>query len=122
MRSAYDPETFRREAHAIVDQLADHLVRASAGELPVLPPAGPRASIAAWDCSFEGGADPLALFQRVIDGSNHLHHPGFVGHQVTAPVPIAGLAELVSGILNNGMAVYEMGPVSSAMELSLIHI
>ncbi|EAU68582.1 L-2,4-diaminobutyrate decarboxylase [Stigmatella aurantiaca DW4/3-1] len=58
--------------------------------------------------------------ERVLSTSNHLHHPRYIGHQVTAPLPVASLCDLVSSLLNNGMAVYEMGPASSAMEHSVL--
>ncbi|MBX3228675.1 MAG: aminotransferase class V-fold PLP-dependent enzyme [Labilithrix sp.] len=117
MLRGYDPEAFRREAHAVVDLLADHLARLGTtdGEA-VVPWKEPSAQVAAWQSDFEGGADAQALFARVVAESTHLHHPGFVGHQVTAPLPLAALASFVSGFLNNGAAVYEMGPVSSGME------
>lgn len=87
--------------------------------MPVLPDRRPEDALAAWPGEFPGepGAERLdELFARVVEGSNHLHHPHYVGHQVTAPLPTAALAGLVSSLLNNSMAVYEMGPVSAAME------
>lgn len=114
MHAAYDPELFRQQAHAIVDRLADHLRDVSA--LPVMPNVPPRDNVAAWASDFRGGLDAVELFTRVIRESTHLHHPGFVGHQVTAPLPLTAIAELVAGFLNNGAAVYEMGPATTAME------
>lgn len=113
MRAEYDAETFRKNAHAIVDQLAEHHAESPG---PVVPWVAPPAQVEAWHDEFQGGADPVALFERVIAGATHLHHPGFVGHQVTAPLPVTAIASFVSGYLNNGAAIYEMGPVSSAME------
>lgn len=113
MRTEYDAEEFRKRAHAIVDRLADHHAQSPG---PVVPWREPRAQVEAWQDDFQGGADPIALFERVIAGATHLHHPGFVGHQVTAPLPVTAIASFVSGYLNNGAAIYEMGPVSSAME------
>lgn len=115
MVDGYDAEHFRRAAHAVVDLLADHLARRGAGEA-VVPWREPSEQVAAWEDDFRGGVDPCALFARVIAASTHLHHPGFVGHQVTAPLPLAAIATFVSGFLNNGAAVYEMGPASAAME------
>jgi L-2,4-diaminobutyrate decarboxylase len=60
------------------------------------------------------------LFERVLAQSHHLHHPRYVGHQVTAPLPEAALADLVSSLLNNGTAIYEMGPVSTIMERHVV--
>ena len=61
-----------------------------------------------------GQLTALELFQRVIKQSIRLHHPGFLGHQISPAAPVAALSGLVSDLLNNGMGVYEM--------LSLIHI
>jgi L-2,4-diaminobutyrate decarboxylase len=113
MRTLYDAEEFRKHAHAIVDRLADHHAKSPDS---VVPWRDPRAQVEAWQDDFRGGAEPIALLERVIAGATHLHHPGFVGHQVTAPLPLTAIAAFVSGYLNNGAAVYEMGPVSSAME------
>lgn len=114
IRAGYDSELFRRNAHAVADMLAEHL--ADVGALPVVPWVEPKESVAAFADDFRGGADPIELFSRVIRRATHLQHPGFVGHQVTAPLPVTAIASFVSGLLNNGAAVYEMGPVATAME------
>ncbi len=117
---AFDPRAFRSEGRKLIDLLADYLEQAAAGrELPVLPPARPAESLAAWAGALPekpGSVSLEDLFARVLAGSIHLHHPGYVGHQVTAPLPVAALAEMASALLNNGMAVYEMGPVATALE------
>jgi L-2,4-diaminobutyrate decarboxylase len=125
LRDAFDPERFRAEGHRAIDLLADYLARALAGAagLPVLPwrPLGELR--AEWPSEFASGSsgdDVAALLPRVLAGSTHLHHPRYVGHQVTSPLPVAALWEMVSALLNNGMAVYEMGPVGTAMERGLL--
>src|SRR5262249_61696115 len=45
-----------------------------------------------------------------------LQPPRYVAHQVTAPLPSSALVLLASALLNNGTAVYEMGPVSAPLE------
>jgi len=123
LHRAFDPEVFRRDGHAAVELLAGYL-RAALEErgLPVLPWAAPQASLEAWPCEFpdRGGTPFEELVERTLAGSIHLHHPRFVGHQVTAPLPLAALAELVGALLNNGMAVYEMGPAATAMEHAVV--
>ncbi len=119
---AFDPDTLRRQGHALVDALADYLAAARRGEPPVLPWREPDAQAAAWPPEFpEEPAEELApLLGRVVAESTHLHHPRFTGHQVTAPLPAAALAELVSALLNNSGAVYEMGPAAGAIEHALV--
>jgi len=119
---AYDPESFRALGHRAVDALADHLALAQSRDLPVLPWREPADALLDWPADFsrEGGADPMALVTKVLAGSHHLQHPRYVGHQCSAPLPLAAVLGAVADLLNNGSAVYEMGPVSTAMEHSLI--
>ena len=124
MRAAFppfDPETFRAEGHALVDRLADYLRAATSAEpgLPVLPWAEPEALAAQWPADFDRPRALGEIFERVLAGSNHLHHPRYLGHQVTAPLPLAALCGLVDGLLNNANAVYEMGPVVTVLERNL---
>ena len=108
--SPFDPETFREQGRSLVDHLADYLHRALLGELPVRPWRPPTELDAAWETPFSEAPDShpralRALLARVVAESNHLHHPRYVGHQVTAPLPAAALADLASALLNNSMAV-----------------
>lgn len=123
MANAYDPEAFRALGHEVVEMLADYLARAQSGACgPVLPWQEPDAMRAAWRLpeAPNGGEEPLALLRRVVDEANHLHHPGYIGHQVSAPLPLAALCDLVASFLNNGMAVYEMGTSATAMEQEVV--
>ncbi len=129
--SALEAEGFRQMGHAVVDLLADYLAQATrAGAenpMPVLPHADPNAMAERWATDFSfvdlAGTETdrlVKLLQQVLAGSNHLHHPRYLGHQVSAPLPVTALCEMVAGLLNNGTAVYEMGPVSTAMERAVI--
>jgi L-2,4-diaminobutyrate decarboxylase len=121
--AAYDAERFRRQGHQLVDQLADYLARATRGDaLPVLPWAAPEENVARFPATFpEEPTGELSPFMaRLLEASHHLHHPRYVGHQVTAPLPMAALCDFVSALLNNSMAVYEMGPAATAMEHSVV--
>ena len=119
---SFDAEIFRRQGHALVDQLADYLAQATrGGRMPVLPWVEPNALVPQWPADFpeEPRRELGGLLERVIAQSNHLHHPRYVGHQVTSPLPFGALGEFASTLLNNAMAVYEMGPVGTAMERNL---
>jgi len=122
VRAAFDAGTFRAQGHALIDQLADYLARATRGALPVLPWVEPGDQLARWPGDFpaEPAGDLTALVTEVINASHHIHHPRYVGHQVTAPAPLIALTELVGALLNNSMAVYDMGPASTAMERRVV--
>lgn len=120
LRAAFDPDAFRRTGHAFIDALADYLARAMAGPpLPVLPPTPPGALLAQTPAA-QTPRDALDTLREVLERSNHLHHPRYVGHQVTPTLPTAALFELVAAVLNNSMAVYEMGPLATTMERRLL--
>jgi L-2,4-diaminobutyrate decarboxylase len=120
--AAYDAERFRSQGHALVDQLADYLASATRGAMPVMPPEPPAENLARFPATFpeEPAGELQPFIQRVLAASHHLHHPRYVGHQVSAPLPLAALCDMVSALLNNGMAVYEMGPAATAMETHVL--
>jgi L-2,4-diaminobutyrate decarboxylase len=124
LAAAFDPQLFRALAHRTVDQLAEYLEQAMhGGNLKVLPYQPPEELLAKWSGDFPKRAEITQfpdLLRRVLDDSNHLHHPHYVGHQVTAPLPLAAITDMVAGLLNNGMAVYEMGMAATAMERRLL--
>ncbi|MDF1836747.1 MAG: pyridoxal-dependent decarboxylase [Planctomycetota bacterium] len=122
LEKAYDPETFRELGHRLIDRVADYLKRARARELPVLDMPEPGAMMEAWPSEFpdRGDGQIVERLQRFIEQANHLHNPGFVGHQVSAPLPAAVLCDMIGSLLNNGMAVYEMGPSQTAAELHVV--
>ncbi|MGE3171020.1 MAG: aspartate aminotransferase family protein [Planctomycetota bacterium] len=118
----FDPAGFRALGHRFVDLIADHLEHTAAPDGRVLdlpPPAERLASVPPLPVV---GAPPTAeaLLHRLLAESNRLHHPRYMGHQVCPPQPVLALFELANAVLNNGMAVYEMGPVQTAMELRAV--
>ncbi len=118
-------ERLRDLGHRLVERLADHLEHAAAGELPVLAPADPaRLADLLGDLPVEPPTDPGVcldeLVDRVLEHSNHVHHPGYVGHQVSPPLPEAAVVELMVALLNNGMAIYEMGQLQTVTEERLV--
>ncbi len=118
LTQAYSSEHFRNEAHQLVDVLADYLTKAQNQTLEtVIPYRLPQENLQFWQEDFEQGkGDPISFFEKVIEQSTHLHHPRYMGHQVSPPLPMAALTGLLTGLLNNGMAVYEMGLVSNPLE------
>jgi L-2,4-diaminobutyrate decarboxylase len=123
LHDAYAPEAFLVKGHALLDLLGQYLAEARSGlSMPVMNPVAPESATSAWELpeSPEGGADPIALLGKILAQANHLHHPGYLGHQVAAPLPLAALTDLVMALLNNSSAVYEMGPVAMPVERAVV--
>ncbi|WP_046243757.1 pyridoxal phosphate-dependent decarboxylase family protein [Hymenobacter terrenus] len=118
LANAYSAAAFRQQGHALVDLLADHLERAQAGTDPILTYHDPADQLAHWQADFNQPpiTDLLPLFAELVQRSIHVHHPGFMGHQVAPPLPLAALTGLLAGVLNQGQAVYEMGMSANALE------
>jgi L-2,4-diaminobutyrate decarboxylase len=123
LNHTYDSEEFRHQGHELIDILADYLREAAArSEMPVLRNVEPDDLVE--EFSFDNPANkdlPLSGFiSKVIASMNHLHHPRFVGHQNTPPLTAGIIAQMCTTLLNNGVAVYEMGPAAMAAERNVI--
>ncbi|MCH2183355.1 MAG: aminotransferase class I/II-fold pyridoxal phosphate-dependent enzyme [Mariniblastus sp.] len=119
IRRAYDPERFRQAGHQLVDELADHLAATLPGtELPVLPWQTPEQAYEQVQKLVDQDAE--TLFSATLLHTIRLHHPHYAGHQITPPAPVAALAGLLSDLVNNGMGVYEVGLLGTAMERYVI--
>lgn len=117
LNKAYNPEAFRKMGHQLVDQLADYLKNVIGDtNMPVMNWSEPNKQYDQWKDYLIKDKDFSSFVDDLILDSIHLHHPKYMGHQVSAPAPITALAAMVTSLLNNGMAIYEMGPVSSALE------
>ena len=88
----------------------------------VLPSEDPNARLEMWRQEMQKGSDAQNglvrgdLVSRVLERSNHLHDPRYAGHQVAVPLPELAWITAATALLNNGMAIDEMGPASSPME------
>lgn len=123
VKEVYNPEIFRQKGYKIVDMLANYLEKAVNGKQDyVLPAISPDEMLNKWSGEFP--QKPLNntedVLNQLFEQSNHLHNPAYIGHQVTAPIPEAALIDTVSSILNNGNAIYEMGPAITIIEKKVI--
>ena len=118
IQKAFSPESFREQAHQMVDLLADYLSESQNRENQAIPFQSPEENLAFWEADFAEGINenPAVFFKKVIEKSTKLHNPRYMGHQVGVVAPIAATASMLSALLNNGMAVYEMGLVSNPLE------
>ena len=130
IRLAYDPALLRTTGQRLVEQLASHLAAVEASSGNVLNWTAPRDNIARagriadeWDGT--AGPEQLAarfesLVGEMLSRGHNLHDPRYVGHQVPAPIPLAGLFDAVGSVTNQVMAIYEMGPWATSVEQAMV--
>jgi L-2,4-diaminobutyrate decarboxylase len=120
LSKGYEAAAFRKLGHEIIDYLADYLDQANSSEgIPANRQFDPDVLYDEMkQMPFKGKS--LELFQKVVDESVHLHSRKYMGHQISPTLPVAALAGLVSDFINNGMGVFEMGTLGTAMEKSVV--
>ena len=108
----------------MVERLAEYLAESQARRKDfVLPYTPPEERLVYWKSRLKekGGVEAGALWkanmlEEVLAQSNRLHDPRYAGHQVAVPLPQLAWLQAATALLNNGMAIDEMGPASSPME------
>ena len=115
IQDAYSPEKFKRQGYEMIDLLAEYLTEAQSNTTAkTINFQEAHALYDAWKTT--PPQTLLQTYRQVLKHSNHLHFPKYVGHQVTAPAPTAALAALFAALINNGMAIYEVGNAATVLE------
>lgn len=118
----WDEAGWIEAASAAARRLAGHVAAAEAGRGPAAaqPPPGEvarRLGLRRWIA--EGGMDApafAAFLDEYLACGTNVHHPGALAHQVAAPDVGAALADLLHGVLNNPMSIYEYGAAAATIE------
>ena len=66
-----------------------------------------------------GGIQPESakeFIQTYLANSQRMHHPRYIGHQVSSSHLASGIADMIHGVINNAMGIYEMGPSAAVIE------
>ena len=114
-----DPEAFRREAHRVVDWLADYFAHPE--RYPVLSRARPGEVRDALPARAPESGEPFdrifADFEQiVVPGLTHWNHPGFFAYfAITASGP-GVLAEMLSAGLNVQAMLWRTSPAATELE------
>ena len=118
----WDTAAYERLAASAVAAVARYVEESQSAGVPIVsPPPLPelidRLELRA--LAREGGLDGERFepwLRRVLENTTRLHHPAEIAHQVGAPDVPAAVADLVHGVVNSPMSIYEMGPAAHAME------
>lgn len=121
LKQAYDSVLFNEQGHDLVEMITQYLKNTTgANSDRVIPWTKPDQEYDFWKTFLKSKPSTSSFFKTVLSRSIHTHHPKYIGHQVAPTVPVSALATLLSAQLNNGMAVYEMGAASTALERLVI--
>ncbi|MCC1483527.1 pyridoxal phosphate-dependent decarboxylase family protein [Winogradskyella immobilis] len=116
LQNAYNPESFRKDGHLLIDKLANHLNDSfNNTNKKTLFWAPPEDELTYWKDYLENETSE-SFFDNLIQHSINLHNPKYIGHQISPTLPLMGLTGLAMSILNNGMGIYEMGVAGTAIE------
>jgi len=119
IRKAYNADKFREEGHQLVELLADYLEHSqNRQDVPISALIEPRKMLEQLEIDLSKPTlEPIAaLFRPILEQTTHLQHPRYVGHQVSSPIPLSGLAEMVTGVTNASGSIYEMSAAGAAMD------
>ncbi len=116
----YDPDVFKKAGEQLIADLSTHILNTTQEKnKKTIEWNMPEKELEFWRDFLKDG-NKQDFFREVLKRSIHTHNPKYVGHQVAASAPITILSGMVSALLNNGMAVYEMGMSSTAIERTVI--
>ncbi len=114
--AVYSPEDFNNRGHKLIELLTQHLdEKLNEKSAQAIQWNEPDEELRFWKDFLKNG-DEERLFSEITKRTTYVHHPKYIGHQVSPAAPITALTGMISSLLNNGMAVYEMGMSSSAIE------
>ena len=120
LQKAYEPESFKKNGEQMVELLYQHLQNVlGSKQEKVINWEKPNTEFLFWKAHLKS-ANPESLFKTILAHSIHIHHPQYIGHQVCPPLPLTTVSSMLTSMLNNGSAVYEMGMASSALEKLII--
>lgn len=126
IRLAYDPEFLKANGVELIELLANHLagVQERHGAVlnwrdPVLNAQAAADALTSPNASTERFVE---LAKQVFDSGQNLHHPRYIGHQVPASIPLAGLFDAIGSVTNQVMAIYEMGPWATSVERAMVDV
>jgi L-2,4-diaminobutyrate decarboxylase len=120
LQKAYNFDDFEQSGQHLIEQLSGYLQGQQLAESPANNWQAPDKELIFWqNYQFK---DINSFVDDLLNHSIHVHNPKYMGHQVAVSAPLAVLSNLISGLLNNGMAVYEMGQAATTIEKCIVDL
>lgn len=125
MRS--DPNDFHAIIQVVNDALEGYIAESRKGEIKIgnqIPASNLADKLQVKKWISEGGLNSQNV-QEFLDPylkhSQRMHHPHYIGHQVSVPHLASGVSDFIHGAINNPMAIYEMGPSAAVIEKTMVN-
>nr|WP_298999228.1 aminotransferase class I/II-fold pyridoxal phosphate-dependent enzyme [uncultured Allomuricauda sp.] len=116
LHQLFDTTDFKQRSAQLIDLISNHLEKTlNEPNKKTLSWNPPDNELRFWNDFLENGNE-ADFFEEILKRTTHTHNPKYVGHQVGVTAPITLLSGVLSNLLNNGMAVYEMGMAPNAIE------
>ncbi|MEM6893296.1 MAG: aminotransferase class V-fold PLP-dependent enzyme [Bacteroidota bacterium] len=120
LQVVYDSQNLQETGEKLLGLISNHLEQTTSGKKShTLVWNEPEKELEFWK-RFLNSGDTNDFFPEILKRTTHTHHPKYVGHQVGVTAPLTVLTGMLSNLLNNGMAVYEMGMSPNAIERIVI--
>ena len=120
LQKAYNFTEFEQNGKQLIEQLATYLNRQQLSASKANNWQAPDKELDYWK-NYEF-RDLNSFVDDLLDHSIHVHNPKYMGHQVSVSAPLSVLSNIIIGLLNNGMAVYEMGKAANAIEKCVVEL
>jgi len=120
-------EDFSSIVRHILPTLAQYINSSMSGQSKVLQqmPANDLAQVMKLSKWIEKGGieegNVLNFLQPYLENTQQMHNPKYIGHQVSSSHLASAIADLIHGVTNNPMAIYEMGPSGAVIEQTMIN-
>lgn len=122
LADTFDPELFRENSETVLSRLESHLADSSIRGLELIDPetltqaaralmTSEREKIAAFDEKRLDGITDLYVRTGI-----QVHSPGYMGRQFSGVVPLGGVVDFVSSVVNQPSSFYEAGQLPSVAE------
>jgi L-2,4-diaminobutyrate decarboxylase len=118
---AFDLKWFRASTETVLRKLEDYLADSSVRGVDLTPPESlTRAAKALMNRNHVAGSLDQQRLAEIVDlyvrTGIQVHSPGYMGRQFSGVIPLAGVIEFVSSIVNQPSSFYEAGQLPNVAE------
>jgi L-2,4-diaminobutyrate decarboxylase len=115
--------SFEAAGRDLLERMVEYLTTVE--DRPVSTPRSPSELAERWAVPLPRSGQPAAevwdeVWDGVVGDAIHLAHPMYMGHQVAPPLPHAVLADTLASLLNQSVAVWEMSPTGTPVEVQVV--